>query len=305
MSQNDSTIALVVDDSPETIHLMVEALEEAGITVLMARSGARAIETVERIEPDIILLDADMPGINGFETAQKIKAMKSCKHIPIIFITGLSDSESVLKGLKTGGVDYITKPVSPDELIARAGIHIANARIAKSVQSALDLDGRPFVALNGDLSILWSTPTAETILTECGLLNDDHKLEASGDLKSYLDNAVKHPTDGVNVASQGDTKTTFPLIYVGRSQSGDALFHVRDPNGPSDVELLEEKFSLTTREAEVVLWVAKGKSNRDIAEILSLSARTVNKHLEPIFAKLGVENRTAAATIVVRALHSI
>ena len=92
------------------------------------------------------------------------------------------------------------------------------------------------------------------------------------------------------------------LSFVGQIGLDEILLRLMEGEVGTEAELLKRKLMLTQREAEVVLWIARGKANRDIAEILSLSPRTVNKHLEQIFSKLGVENRTAAAAIAVRAL---
>jgi DNA-binding CsgD family transcriptional regulator len=92
------------------------------------------------------------------------------------------------------------------------------------------------------------------------------------------------------------------LLYVGQIGPDENLLRLIEGDLGSDQTVLRKKLSVTEREAEVLLWIARGKSNRDIAEILSLSPRTVNKHLEQIYAKLGVENRTSAAALTVRTL---
>jgi DNA-binding CsgD family transcriptional regulator len=92
------------------------------------------------------------------------------------------------------------------------------------------------------------------------------------------------------------------LLYVGQIGPDENLLRLIEGDLGSDQTVLRKKLSVTEREAEVLLWIARGKSNRDIAEILSLSPRTVNKHLEQIYAKLGVENRTSAAALAVRTL---
>src|SRR3569833_268615 len=158
-------IVLVVDDTPDTLRLLTDALEDAGMTVMVARDGAQALAIVGRIMPDIILMDAVMPGIDGFETVQQLKSDLSLTHIPVIFLTGLADTQDVIKGLAAGGVDYVTKPIVPQELIARIRVHVANARRARSARTALDLSGRALVALNAAARLLWSTKEAGALLT--------------------------------------------------------------------------------------------------------------------------------------------
>ena len=94
---------LVVDDTPETLALLTDALEEAGMTVLVSVDGASAIERAQHAMPDIILLDAIMPGMDGFETCTRLKQLPHTAKVPVVFMTGLSDTEHVLRGFRAGG----------------------------------------------------------------------------------------------------------------------------------------------------------------------------------------------------------
>jgi DNA-binding response OmpR family regulator len=112
-------IALVVDDSPETLRMLTDALDSAGMTVMVALDGAAAMRIVEQITPDIVLLDAIMPGIDGFETCRRLKLEAGLGDVPVIFMTGLAETEHIVRGLEAGGVDYVTKPIVIAEMIAR------------------------------------------------------------------------------------------------------------------------------------------------------------------------------------------
>jgi len=216
-------IVLVVDDTPETLGLLTDTLEAAGLTVLVAPSGEAALETLKHVTPDLILLDAVMPGLDGFATCRALKANPALATIPVIFMTGLSDTAHVVHGLQAGGVDYVTKPLILDELLARCRVHLENARAALRTRAALDAAGGHLLAADDNGALLWCTPQAEN-------------------------------------------------------------------------------FGLSAREAEVLLWIARGKPNKDVSDILGISPRTVNKHLEQVFTKLGVENRASAAALAVGAL---
>ena len=157
-------IVLVVDDLPETLRLLTDALEEAGMTVLVAREGAHALSIVEKVIPDVILMDALMPGIDGFATCRRLKQNRALAHVPIIFMTGLTDTEHIIKGLEAGGVDYVTKPIVPGELLARIRVHLANARMAHSARAALDAFGRFLLAASHTGRVLWYTPQAAKLL---------------------------------------------------------------------------------------------------------------------------------------------
>ena len=112
-------IVLVVDDSPDTLRMLTDAIEDAGMTVLVAREGAQALAMITRVTPDVILMDAVMPGMDGFETTRQLKHDKGLAHVPVIFMTGLSETGDIIKGLNAGADDYLMKPFSFAELVAR------------------------------------------------------------------------------------------------------------------------------------------------------------------------------------------
>ena len=141
-------IALVVDDSPETLRLLTDALDGAGMTVMVAMDGAAAMRIVDQITPDIILLDAVMPGMDGFETCRRLKRDAGLSNVPVIFMTGLAETEHIVHGLEAGGVDYVTKPIVIEEMLARIRVHLANARMTQSARAALDVSGRFLLAVN-------------------------------------------------------------------------------------------------------------------------------------------------------------
>lgn len=201
---------LVVDDAPDTLRMLCDALAGEGYTVLVARDGLQALGRLDVVTPDAILLDGVMPGLSGFETCQRIKAHPRGGGVPVIFMTGLSETADVVAGFDAGGVDYVVKPIRIEEVLARLNTHVRNARAARQPPQA-----------------------------------------------------APQPTP----------------------PEADRLSHA----------------ALTPRETEVLAWLARGKTNRDIAEILGMSHRTVNKHLEHIFEKLGVETRAAAAALASRA----
>ena len=205
-------IVMIVDDVPDNLALLSGALDQAGYMVLVALDGLSALERMQRLKPDIVLLDAMMPGLNGFDTCRRIKAQVELEDVPVLFMTALTESEHVLAGFEAGGIDYVTKPIHPEQVVARVAAHLRTARTLQSARQA-------------------QAPA------------DEKQIQAT----------------------------------------------------------LTERFQLTGREVEVLHWVSCGKTNRDIGDILGLSPRTVNKHLEHVYVKLGVETRTAAAAIAMSA----
>ena len=290
---------LVVDDSPDSLSLINDILEKEGISTLVALEGSQAITIAEQIKPDIILLDAMMPKLDGFETCARLKQNRELQHIPVIFMTGLTDSESTLKGLNAGGVDYIVKPVNPDELVARIKIHANNAQITSSAQQALDSMGQNLFAVNQAGELLWATPQTHDFLSNIPFADDWFNDSLIPAVKHVLLTPGQH--DVVQQVSYEGGECE--LALVSQRENGDSTFRVNHAvKAMSGEEKLKATLNLTGRESEVLYWLSNGKTNKEIAQILDIGPRTVNKHLEQVFAKLGVENRTTAAGIAIRTL---
>lgn len=286
MTQTRDTV-LVVDDSPETLGFLTEAMEAEGVTVLVATSGHQALAIAGCVTPDVVLMDAMMPEMDGFEACRSLKAMPALAHVPVIFMTGLTETEHIVRGLASGGVDYLTKPIDLDELRARIRVHLANARASLSAQAALDAAGRHLVALGADGRVVWATPQAGRLIDDLGIAG-------------AIEAAAANEGGPLELAIPGAPPML--LAPVGSAGPGERLYRLaRSATGEAD--LLRSCFGLTAREAEVLLWIGRGKTNKDIGEILGLSPRTVNKHLEQIYAKLGVENRASAALKAAGALR--
>jgi DNA-binding response OmpR family regulator/DNA-binding CsgD family transcriptional regulator len=297
-------VALVVDDSPETLRLLTDALDGAGMTVMVAMDGAAAMRIVEQITPDIILLDAMMPGIDGFETCRRLKRDAGMSDVPVIFMTGLAETEHIVRGLEAGGVDYVTKPIVIEEMIARIRVHLANARLTQSARTALDVSGRFLLAVNAQGAILWATPQAQKLLADNLAVQADDELVLPPALLAWLDQAQKNSGGAKPGASASfPNNEQLRLQYMGKVGPNEFLLRLAKDSAAGIPAEFSKELGLTSREGEVLVWLSKGKSNRDIAQILGLSPRTVDKHLEQIYAKLGVENRTAAAAIAVNASH--
>jgi len=297
-------VALIVDDSPETLRLLTDALDGAGMTVMVALDGAAAMRIVDQITPDIVLLDAVMPGLDGFETCKRLKRDAGLDHVPIIFMTGLAETEHIVRGLEAGGVDYVTKPIAVEEMLARIRVHLANARLTQSARAALDVSGRYLLAVNGVGKIMWATPQAQKLLSDTLGPDSNDDVVLPDPIPQWLDQARKG-----KAGSKAAIMTALPgneqlrLQYMGRLCANEFLLRLAKDSGTETPAEFSSELGLTTREGEVLSWLSKGKTNRDIAQILGLSPRTVDKHLEQIYSKLGVENRTAAAAIAVNAKH--
>jgi DNA-binding response OmpR family regulator/DNA-binding CsgD family transcriptional regulator len=298
---NKDTI-LVVDDNPESLRFLVDTLEAEGMTVLIARSGEATLELLSHALPDLILMDAMLPGISGLEVTRQIKRNTATAHIPVIFITGLGEPDHVVAALETGGVDYVRKPIVIDELLARIRVHLANARTTYRSRLALGLAGRSLVALGAGERIIWCTPQAESLFLQIDpeWRPDRNTLPAA--LVAPARQMLSDPSQTMASSRSEVNGLEIELALLETDRPGETLMRITEVREDGKIAALQKHNGLTHREAEVLLWVSYGKTNKTISEILGISPRTVNKHLEQVFRKLGVETRAAATAIAVRYL---
>ncbi len=311
LDRANSDVVLIVDDVPDNLAVLHDALDESGYTVLVATSGEAALQRARQAVPDIVLLDAMMPGMDGFEVARQLKAMAQTAHIPIIFMTGLTETEHLVAALQAGGVDYVTKPIKPKEVMARMGVHLQGARRARQearqagqARNALDAFGYASMTVRmnggakGDGKLIWQTPLARELLMRYYGTTAPQTPEPVLDwLRRHLPDAERQIEPPRLTVEQGPRRLTLRLHQQteGGDSGGDWLIVMREISDDAVIEAISLSFKLTAREAEVLYWVVKGKVNRDIGDILGASPATVKKHLERVYAKMGVETRTAAA----------
>lgn len=281
-------IVLVVDDAPGSLGMLCDSLEAEGYTVLIARDGEVALQRLALVVPDAILLDAVMPGLSGFDTCRRIKADAAVAHVPVIFMTGLSETPHVLEGFACGGVDYVVKPVCAEEVVARLQTHTRNARITRLARDAVDVAGFGVVLVDSRGRIAWRSPQAARWLAATD------GVTAAGNLPNAVAAALSGESARVHLNLPGMQLTVRNMGSVGISET---MLLLEQSPGRDGLPSRLDDAALTPREAEVLSWLAKGKTNRDIGDILGMSHRTVNKHLEHVYEKLGVETRTAAAAL--------
>jgi len=273
MNAYQEDTVLLVDDLPQSLGALVQELEADGYTVLVAHSGEAALQRLDLVTPDAILLDARMPGLSGFETCRRLKANAAWSHIPVSFMTGLSDTANIVEGFDAGGVDHVVKPVRAQEVLARLGTHVRNARAVRLAREALDVGGHGVLVVDARDRIAWHSPQARRWLGEFFL----------GTSVACADICVRWLAATDEDAGMGEVMWLPSVLPAGAAP-------------PSRLA----SASLTPRETEVLSWSAKGKTNRDVSDILGMIPRTANKHLEHVFEKLGVETRAAAAALATR-----
>ena len=289
-------VILVVDDALDTLRMLCDALAAEGYAVLAARDAEEALQRFDLTVPDGVLLDAVMPGMDGFALCRRLKATPPWSHVPVVFMTGLSDTEQILRGFASGGVDYVVKPLRIPEVLARLATHVRNAQATRLAREAVDVAGLGVVVLDGQGRVAWRSPQALRWL-EAAFAADPAPAEAAA---AWL------------VRAQATGDQTLPLAdgrqllarHLGASGLAESMLLLSRTTPEAAAPRHLQQAALTPRETEVLSWLSKGKTNRDIADILGMSPRTVNKHLEHIFEKLGVETRTAAAAIAGQLLQA-
>jgi DNA-binding response OmpR family regulator/DNA-binding CsgD family transcriptional regulator len=302
MAGNQSKgIVLVVDDSADALGMLNESLVNDGYTVFVAMDGVQALAIADRMAPDIVLMDAIMPNMDGFETCIALKNNSDLSEVPVIFMTGLTESEDVVKGLEAGGVDYINKPVKLEEVLARVKVHLNNARMTRSARVALDEAGQLTFACDINGQMVWSTAQARQTLASSYTNEEWLVLQLPDQIKSWL----AHQPEKHSYLHLKGLEKPLQVKFLGRISPEEYLLRIFDDDELVARAALKERFELTMREAEVLFWLSRGKTNREIGQILSMSPRTVNKHLEPVYRKLSVENRTTAASVCLQYLNSL
>ncbi|HEX8055292.1 MAG TPA: DNA-binding response regulator [Novosphingobium sp.] len=291
---------LVIDDEPDSLRMLTAMLETADLTVLIATSGKAALDVLQHVKPDLILMDAVMPGIDGFETTTLIKRDPALAPIPIIFMTGLTESEHVIEAFEVGGVDYVRKPINWQELLARVRVHMAQSRAVHASVTSLDATGRLMMATDSEGRLLWCTPLAEQAIARVA---PDWE-RSTPVLPPLLRGGVQKLLGQENASGSSirieQPQGTIELVVIDRLRGDEVLIQLNELDPKQDVLRLQNGLNITQREAEVLLWVSYGKSNSDISDVLTISPRTVQKHLEHIYDKMGVETRSSAAAIAIK-----
>ena len=307
---------LIVDDVPDNLSLLHDALDESGYAVLVATDGESALQRAAQALPDIVLLDAVMPGMDGFEVARRLKANPDTAAIPIIFMTGLTETEHVVAAFAAGGVDYVTKPIRAQEVLARMAVHMRGARQAvqaSQARNALDAFGHATMAIHladdaAASRAVWQTALARQLMQGYFEAPAGQIPKAMFDwlrTETALAADGREPRTLAVTRSVDDETRQLVIALQQRTGDDDLLVVMREVSDAAAVDAMVQALRLTLREAEVLYWVVKGKTNRDIGDILGASPATVKKHLERVYVKLGVETRTAAASMATNRLRQL
>ncbi len=182
----DNKTILIVDDIPANLNILFDYLSLAGFKTLVAESGPDALGRAQHAQPDLILMDVMMPGMNGFETCRQLKNIESTKNIPIIFITALSDTASMVEGFDAGGVDYITKPFRHKEVLARINTHLT----IRNLQIFLQIRNQDLGAFARTVAHDLQNPL-NRVIGFAELLNEEHTIMSANELQEHFDTIIR------------------------------------------------------------------------------------------------------------------
>jgi DNA-binding response OmpR family regulator/DNA-binding CsgD family transcriptional regulator len=292
---------LVVDDTPANLGVVCDALRDAGVRVLLAESGAAAREVLARLMPDLVLLDVMMPVEDGFAVCASFRANPAWHDLPVIFLTAIDAPEQKVRAFESGAVDYVTKPVHVPELVARVRVQLELRATRQALERKnADLEAEVAIRLDAEAQLATSLDRAVVVLARDGTLlfatRLAHDLMAKfGTTPAALARTVRFTlADGALNVRRFTEPGRDDLVML-------ALEEEHAPPGPAALLSL----GLTPRQAEVVYWVAQGKTNPEIGTILGASPRTIDKHMERIFERLGVENRASIIVATAERLRHV
>ena len=299
---------LIVDDLPANLGVLQGVLEEAGFHVLVATSGERALTRLAYMRPDLILLDVNMPGLDGYETCRRLKADARWRETPVIFLTAQDDAVDKLRGFEAGAVDYITKPLHAEEVLARVRAHlqIRSLQRALAEKNAL-LETAMARRLEAEAQLQQGLDRAVLVVDPAGEVEFCTRL-AQRLLRRYFprhaDTATLPPPLVEWLAAGPSTAPWSAATKEGRLEV--QRFAPGDPGAFVVLRLAETvtgvgsparllPLGLTASEADVLYWAAHGKSNQEVALILGKTLNTIKKHVANLIAKMGVDTRLVAA----------
>jgi len=322
--KNKPRTILIVDDNVVNLKVAVSYLKAYSFEILTARHGEAGIERAKLAQPDLILLDVQMPGIDGLETCRRLQENPQTAVIPIIFMTVLNDSDSKVKGLEVGAVDFVTKPIDAAELLARINIHMQLRSYQEQLQernTGLEEEvGRQTAVLQEEitrshehqsekialLKLVQQQSQQMRQLTTLYLQSESQRhskaYSAYQQVAQDLTLLETHLHHAQQLVADLDESTQAATLINDHLQSAVAILdhaHIQSQNVGSNLAetvSAQEKLqanpllSLSEREYEVFQLLTTGKSNTEISELLFVAKTTVSTHRRRIIDKLNVED---------------
>ena len=324
---------LIVDDNHDDLSLLAMQLRRANYIVLEAETGESCLKVVNQIQPDVILLDVMMPGINGFETCRRLKAIPALADIPVIFLTSLNDVEDKVTAFKVGGADYLVKPSQREELIARIENQLAlkrskleiqelNTQLEEHIQKRLvELHNESLWRRQYEQEVAKLLETVRhqgqqlgTLMQFCmdgaGAAYYDVARVVSELPRTYLNLLSEHLSLANIHAEASQDKTASLLISEHLTASIELLHSLTEQleravekqlhGGNDQPQTPNPLAKLSTREQEILRLIADGSSNSEIAQMLSLAEPTVRVYRSRIMGKLQLDDATSLIKFAIK-----
>ena len=257
MINHKQSLILIVDDNPTNAKVLFDFLQHSGFRVLVGKSGESALEKLQAVTPDLILLDVMMPGIDGFETCRCLKASQATNDIPVIFMTALSDVVDKVKGLSLGAVDYITKPFQEEEVLARVNVHLKLHHLNKELECRV-------AERTAEL-----TATLEKLKNSQVQLVQSEKMSALGQLVAGVAHEINNPISFIN------GNIIYAHKYVDDLITHIKLYHKKATDAQIDAHAKEIELEYLLEDLPKVLNSMKLGAER--IEHISVSLRTFSR----------------------------
>lgn len=262
----DNNVIMVIDDSPESLKFLTNILAGQGFSVRQALSGRVALDAIRQQRPDLIVLDIRMPDMDGLEVCRQLKDDIQTSAIPVVFISGLDDSNDKVQAFEAGGLDYITKPFQEAEVLARVKLHLALNKMKQDLEDLVQSRTLKLEESNTALKVLLEHRQSEREKFEENVISHINSL-----VMPYLDQLKESGLNNHQATLSGIIQTN--LDEVTSQFSG---------------KLYSRAEGLTRREMEVASLIKMGKTNTEIADLLYISDHAISFHRQNLRKKLGL-----------------
>ena len=293
----DKPIILIVDDEEANLQLIGKILQNLDVDITLASSGKEALQLLESLVPDLIILDIIMPSMSGFDVCRKIKSRKTTSEVPIIFLSAKVDSEDIIKGFDIGARDYITKPFIKEELVARVEAQlniITNEKKIKNLNNnleekvkertkALTKINEKLTDYNTALKVLMDQRDEDRIDLEHQVMANAEELILPSIERLKQTNLNKQQKELLGICENNISKITSSFVSSMMDNG-----RVR---------------GLTHRETTIANLIVQGKSSQEISTILNISESTINYHRNNIRKKVGIKNKSVNLQVYLKQLE--
>ncbi|MBD2533030.1 response regulator [Nostoc flagelliforme FACHB-838] len=276
---------LIVDDTTNNIRILFDILHHAGFQISVVKSGEMALKKVPYIQPDLILLDVMMPGIDGFETCRCLKADEKTRNIPIIFMTALAEVEHKVKGLQLGAVDYITKPIQVEEVLARVNVHLALR--TTQIQLVNEITGHR----QAEEHLQHTVKQLQQAQTQ---LIQNEKMSSLGQLVAGIAHEINNPVNFIHGNLDHLNDYTQDLLRMLR------LYQQRHPSHDPEVQVLDSEIDLDFLIEDLQKLISSMKNGTERIRNIVLSLRNFSRMDESEFKAVDIHEGIESTLLILQ-----